>query len=45
MRLLAHHELNGFGNCGEGMAIQLAGDGRRVRGSPTVRTRTSRPWT
>jgi hypothetical protein len=30
MPLLAHHELNGFGNCGEGMAIQLASDGRRV---------------
>src|SRR5262245_47365177 len=30
MRLLAHHPLNGFGNCGEGMAIQLARDGRRV---------------
>lgn len=30
MRLLAHHELNGFGNCGEGMVIQLARDGRRV---------------
>ncbi len=30
MPLLAHHELNGFGNCGEGMAIQLAADGRRV---------------
>ena len=30
MRLLAHHELGGFGNCGEGMAIQLTRDGRRV---------------
>ena len=30
MRLLAHHDLDGFGNCGEGMAIQLAPDGRRV---------------
>jgi hypothetical protein len=30
MPLLAHHELNGVGNCGEGMAIQLAADGRRV---------------
>ena len=30
MRLLAQHPLNGFGNCGEGMAIQLARDGRRV---------------
>jgi hypothetical protein len=30
MKLLAHHELGGFGNVGEGMAIQLARDGRRV---------------
>jgi hypothetical protein len=30
MRLLANDQLNGFGNCGEGMAIQLTGDGRRV---------------
>jgi len=30
MRLLAHHELDGFGNVGEGMVIQLARDGRRV---------------
>jgi len=30
MRLLAHNDLGGFGNCGEGMAIQLARDGRRV---------------
>ena len=30
MRLLGHHDLGGFGNCGEGMAIQLARDGRRV---------------
>jgi hypothetical protein len=30
MRLLAHNDLAGFGNCGEGMAIQLARDGRRV---------------
>jgi hypothetical protein len=30
MRLLAHDELNGFGNCGEGMAIQLTRDGRRI---------------
>ena len=30
MRLLAHHGLNRFGNCGEGMVIQLARDGRRV---------------
>jgi hypothetical protein len=30
MRLLAHDRLRGFGNCGEGMAIQLTRDGRRV---------------
>jgi len=30
MRLLGHHPLNGFGNCGEGLAIQRARDGRRV---------------
>jgi hypothetical protein len=30
MKLLAHHELDGFGNVGEGMSIQLARDGRRV---------------
>jgi hypothetical protein len=30
MRLLGHNDLNGFGNCGEGMAIQLARDNRRV---------------
>jgi hypothetical protein len=30
MKLLAHHDLGGFGNCGEGMAIQFARDGRRV---------------
>jgi hypothetical protein len=30
LRPLAHHPLNGFGNCGEGMAIQRARDGRRV---------------
>src|SRR5262245_25495223 len=30
MRLLAHHELDGFGNVGEGMVVQLARDGRRV---------------
>jgi hypothetical protein len=30
MRLLAHHDLDGFGNVGEGMVIQLARDGRRV---------------
>ena len=30
MKFLGQHDLNGFGNCGEGMAIQLARDGRRV---------------
>ena len=30
MQLLAHHDLDGFGNVGEGMVIQLARDGRRV---------------
>lgn len=29
-KFLAHHELNGFGNIGEGMAIQVAKDGRRI---------------
>src|SRR5947209_3134361 len=30
MRLLAHHELQGFGGIGEGMAVQQAKDGRRI---------------
>ncbi len=30
MRLLAHHELQGFGGIGEGMGMQLARDGRRI---------------
>src|SRR3989449_8312610 len=30
MRLLSHKDLGGFGNVGEGMAIQLARDGRRI---------------
>ena len=30
MRLLGHHELQGFGGIGEGMALQLARDGRRI---------------
>ena len=30
MRLVAHHELQGFGGLGEGMAMQLARDGRRI---------------
>src|SRR5690606_22490800 len=29
-KLLAHHELNGFGGMGEGMAVQMAKDGRRI---------------
>jgi hypothetical protein len=29
-KLLAQHELNGFGGMGEGMAIQIARDGRRI---------------
>ncbi|MGE0716274.1 MAG: LVIVD repeat-containing protein [Alphaproteobacteria bacterium] len=28
--LLSHHELNGFGGMGEGMAMQAARDGRRI---------------
>src|SRR5881397_2836623 len=30
VRLLAHHPLDGFGNCGEGMAIQRSRAGRRI---------------
>ncbi len=30
MKLLAHHELAGFGGMGEGMAMQQARDGRRI---------------
>ncbi len=30
MRLLAHHELSGFGGIGEGMGMQIARDGRRI---------------
>jgi hypothetical protein len=30
MRLLSQHALNGFGNCGEGLALQLSRDRRRV---------------
>src|SRR5438094_9164965 len=30
MRSLAHHELQGFGGIGEGMAMQLARDGCRI---------------
>jgi len=29
-KLLAHHELQGFGGMGEGLSIQIAGDGRRI---------------
>ena len=30
MKLLAHHELAGFGGLGEGMSMQLTSDGRRI---------------
>ena len=30
MRLLAHHDLGGYGNGGEGIALQAAADGRRI---------------
>jgi hypothetical protein len=30
MRLIAQHPLDGFGNCGEGLAIQKTRDGRRI---------------
>ena len=30
LRLLAHHDLNGFGNGGEGIALQTVAGGRRV---------------
>jgi hypothetical protein len=30
MRLLAHHDLSGFGGIGEGMSMQMARDGRRI---------------
>jgi hypothetical protein len=29
-KLLAHHELGGFGSMGEGMSVQIAKDGRRI---------------
>src|SRR5262249_20726224 len=29
-KLIAHHELGGFGGMGEGMSIQIARDGRRI---------------
>jgi len=30
MKLLAHHELGGFGGMGEGMSVQQTADGRRI---------------
>ena len=30
MRLLSHHALDGWGNVGEGMSIQLTRDRRRI---------------
>src|SRR5437660_2507148 len=30
MKLISHHELQGFGGIGEGMGMQLAKDGRRI---------------
>src|SRR5256884_7506372 len=30
MRLVAHHELQGFGGIGEGIALQLTRNGRRI---------------
>ncbi|MGB8183129.1 MAG: hypothetical protein WCF13_12240, partial [Stellaceae bacterium] len=30
LKLLAHHDLAGFGGIGEGMSLQLAHDGRRI---------------
>jgi hypothetical protein len=30
MKLIAHHELGGFGGLGEGMSMQLTSDGRRI---------------
>src|SRR3954470_19171440 len=30
LKLLAHHELGGFGGMGEGLALQLTRDGRRI---------------
>jgi len=29
-KLIAHHELSGFGGMGEGMSVQIAKDGRRI---------------
>jgi hypothetical protein len=30
MRLISSHDLNGFGNIGEGISIQQTADGRRI---------------
>ena len=30
MKLLGHHALDGFGNCGEGLAVQVTRDKRRI---------------
>ena len=30
LKLLSHHDLNGFGTGGEGLALQVTSDGRRV---------------
>ena len=30
MRLISHHDLNGFGNIGEGVALHQNSDGRRI---------------
>ena len=30
MELIAHHDLNGFGGVGEGMALQVTKNGKRV---------------
>lgn len=30
MKLISHHDLNGFGNAGEGVALQRLADGRRI---------------
>src|SRR5260370_28127705 len=34
-KLIAHHLLDGFGGMGEGMSIQIARGGRRVRSGST----------
>lgn len=30
MRLISHHDLDGFGNIGEGVALHRTSDGRRI---------------